>query len=275
MIKLNGQVVGKHSFPDGTKRFIKEDFDRINRGYEGNDITWTYEDDEEMVTVMFLKKHLDSLGLVNTTLQMPYIPNARMDRVKTKYDVFTLKYFADFINSLNFSSVVVADPHSYASELLINNLEILGPEEGITIAFNDIKEKYGEDIILFYPDEGAMKRYSSEIAIPYCFGVKNRDWETGKILGLQVVGDVESIKGKTVLIVDDICSRGGTFFYAAKELRALGAKNICLHVTHCENTIHEGELLNSGFINHIYTSDSILTKGHQKITIYNWEELYG
>ena len=75
------------------------------------------------------------------------------------------------------------------------------------------------------------------------------------------------IKGKNILIIDDICSKGGTFYYAAKELKEAGAANIYLYVTHCENTIHEGELLNSDLIKHIYTTDSILTKEHEKITV--------
>jgi ribose-phosphate pyrophosphokinase len=77
----------------------------------------------------------------------------------------------------------------------------------------------------------------------------------------------KGIAGKDVIIIDDICSRGGTFYHSAKALKEAGAANIYLYVTHCENTIHEGELLNSDLIKHIYTTDSILTKKHEKITI--------
>ena len=70
-----------------------------------------------------------------------------------------------------------------------------------------------------------------------------------------------------ILIIDDICSKGGTFYHSAKRLKEAGAANIYLYITHCENTIHEGELLNSDLIKHIYTTDSILTKTHEKITI--------
>ena len=42
---------------------------------------------------------------------MPYIPNARQDRVKGPEDVFTLKYFANVINALGFRTVTVLDPH--------------------------------------------------------------------------------------------------------------------------------------------------------------------
>ena len=47
---------------------------------------------------------------------MPYIPNARKDRAHREKDVFTLKYFANIINSLNFDNVYVLNPHSNVSQ---------------------------------------------------------------------------------------------------------------------------------------------------------------
>ena len=77
----------------------------------------------------------------------------------------------------------------------------------------------------------------------------------------------ESVKGRNILIVDDICSRGGTFFYAAKALKELGAKKIYLYVTHCEKTILEGELLTSGLIEKVFTTNSICTVEHEKVEV--------
>ena len=76
---------------------------------------------------------------------------------------------------------------------------------------------------------------------------------------------MSNIEGKNILIVDDICSKGGTFYFSAKKLKELGAKNIYLHITHCENTIFDGELLTSGLIKRIFTTDSIFTRGHEII----------
>ena len=75
-----------------------------------------------------------------------------------------------------------------------------------------------------------------------------------------------------VLIVDDICSKGGTFYHSAKKLKELGAKNIYLYVSHCENTILEGDLLTSGLIEKVFTTDSIFRKEHEKIEVMSYEE---
>lgn len=77
---------------------------------------------------------------------------------------------------------------------------------------------------------------------------------------LSVNGQVDQIKDRDVLIIDDICSKGGTFYHSAKKLKELGANKIYLYVSHCENTIYSGELLkDNGLIEKIFTTDSILT----------------
>ncbi len=266
MIIINGKTIEFGNFPDGSMLFKYSPF-TDDRYPEIVSIRWHYENDREFLGLIYLVKHLRSLGIEHMSLYMPYIPNARQDRVKTVEDVFTLKYFADLLNSLNFDSVTVLDPHSHVSEALINNLQVETPESYVKEVLNKIESDCWVKPLMFYPDEGAMKRYSGMVELPYAFGIKKRDWKTGKILGLDVAGDVEAIKGKDILIVDDICSRGGTFLHSAKKLKELGANKIYLSISHCENTILEGELLTSGLIEKVYTTDSIFTKSHEKVEV--------
>jgi ribose-phosphate pyrophosphokinase len=262
MIKCNEKIVNLNHFPDGTL-LIKE----LAPENEKVVLTWLYENNEEMVALYFLTNHLKSKGIKEIELNMPYIPNARQDRVKAPEDVFTLKYFAKMINSLGFSKVTVLDPHSYVSEALIDNICVKTPKDNVEKVLDVITKGGKENVLLFYPDEGAMKRYSAMCDKPYVFGMKKRDWTTGQIQGLEVLGQTELIEGSTVLIVDDICSRGGTFYHSAKALKALGAEKIYLYISHCENSILEGELLESGLIEKVFTTNSIFTKKHEKIEI--------
>ena len=261
MIKINGRIIEQNHFPDGSL-LIKY---KVERG-KTNTITWHYESDSELFAVYSLKKHLDRVAPGwNPFLFLPYIPNARQDRVKSDEDIFTLKYFAEIINSLNFEEVRVLDPHSSVSEALINNIKVMPPIYFIQQTLHKIGT---DNLIMFYPDEGAMKRYSSMAEKEYAFGIKRRDWATGKIEGLDVAGCTDKIEGSRILIVDDICSRGGTFYHSAKKLKELGAEEIYLYITHCENTILEGELLTSGLIKKVYTTNSIFTKEHEKIEVF-------
>lgn len=260
MLKINGSPVTLGHFPDGTM-LVKQELPEPGRVT----VSWNYEDDRELIGLVYLTNHLRSHGFRDLELWMPYIPNARQDRVKSSEDVFTLKWFAGMINSLSFSAVRVLDPHSSVSEALIDNIRVESPKPYILRAIEAIRERTGEDPAMFYPDEGAGKRYGGMIELPYAFGIKKRDWKTGRIQGLDAAGAVENIAGRTVLIVDDICSRGGTFYHSAKKLMELGAKEVCLYITHCEDTIAEGELLKGDLIRDIWTTDSIITVDHEKI----------
>ena len=248
--------IKQDNFPDGTlllkTKGIDFEHDTIN-------IKWLYENDSELFTIICLAKKANW-----KTLEMPYIPHARMDRIKNSEDTFTLKYFAEVINSLCFDYVTVLDPHSNVSTALINNVWIDNVKTYIDKAIKEV----GHDLILFYPDEGSAKRYSDMMKKPYAFGIKKRDWSTGQILGLNVIDNGIDLKGKTVLIVDDICSKGGTFFHSAKKLKELGVGDIYLYVTHCENTILEGEVLTSGLIKKVFTTNSLFNKEHEKVEVF-------
>ena len=225
MIRINNKDVEINKFPDGTL-LIKE-----APSYDIALISWFFESNEELVALIYLTNHLRSNGVKRIELYMPYVPNARQDRVKKIEDVFTLKYFAGVINSLGFDKVSVLDPHSSVSEALIEKISVESPKNYIENVIDDITRsgKYTNEngitqLMMFYPDEGAMKRYSGMIPRPYAFGIKDRDWSTGQIKGLKVAGSAESIKDNTILIVDDICSRGGTFYHSALKLKELCAK---------------------------------------------------
>lgn len=265
MISVNGEQINFTTFPDGTTSF------RYDPGYgRVYDINWLYDGDHECMLIWHLAKHIVSKkdSTVEINLIMPYIPNARMDRVKNKNDVFTLKWFSEFINSLGFNSVTVYDPHSSVSEALIDNIQFLDVGKCVSeFVLKELESNFGKQDVLFcYPDEGAAKRYSSQVHGDYVFGIKHRDWETGKILGFELVG-ADKVKDRTILIVDDICSRGGTFTHTAKALKDAGAGDIFLYVSHCENTIREGSVLEDGLITHVFTTESIFRGEHEKITV--------
>ena len=263
MIKLNNRTIALNHFPDGTL-LLKEAAPENGKAV----LSWFFENNEELVALYFITKHLQAKGITDIELKLPYIPNARQDRVKVKEDVFTLKYFAQMINELNFSKVTVLDPHSYVSEALLDRIEIQNPKKYVEKVFEKIGK---ENVMLFFPDEGAMKRYSGMFDLPYAFGMKKRDWATGEIKGLDVTGQTERISGSRVLIVDDICSKGGTFYYSAQALKELGAQKVYLYISHCENSIHEGELLKSDLVEKVFTTNSILRIGHKKVEVFDYE----
>jgi ribose-phosphate pyrophosphokinase len=228
-------------------------------------VNWRFENNEEMVSLYFLVHHIRAvLKKKEIILKLPYIPNARMDRTSGKDEVFTLKYFCQFINQLGFERVIVRDPHSNVALGLLDRVETEDLKPMLTALVKTLLTAASDR--LYFPDEGSQKRYGDWFGIKKLFGIKKREWETGKILGLEVLGEVPEGPFR-VLMIDDICSYGGTFFRGAKQLKALGAENIWLFVTHCENTILKGELFSSGLIEKVFTTESIYTETHPQIEV--------
>ena len=261
MIKFNGKIVEQNRFPDGSLRckipmtsYINS-LDNIEVELflrNGGTITWHYENDAEFFTLYCLRKALKKVNLV-----LPYVPHSRMDRIKNEDEVFTLKYFCEVINDLKFNSVTILDPHSNVAPALLDRIKVVTSESYVKQAIEEIEDK--ENLILFTPDEGAMKRYSEYEMFkiyPSTFGMKNRDWKTGKILSYEILHP-EVVKGKDVLIIDDICSYGGTFYHAAKALKAAGAKSVSLFVTHMEKSVFNGDMYKEDIMKNIYTTDSL------------------
>ena len=244
MIKVNDYVIEQNHFPDRTLHVNAID------GFSPTCVTWLYESDAELFTLICIRQHYKNIPL---TLYMPYCPHARMDRVKKGTDVFTLKHFCGVINSLHFEKVYITDAHSNVATALLDRCVNVNVEDKIKKVVDSIND---DCLVAFYPDEGAMKRYSEQSNLPYAFGIKKRDWSSGKILGLQLINE-DIIAGNNILIIDDICSRGGTFYHSANALKEAGANDIYLYITHAEMTMVYGDMYNQDIVNKIFTTNSL------------------
>ena len=296
MISINNVTVKVGHFPDKTQALL--DFmESWGSWYQPGkvDIVWQYECDEELVTLYYIVNHIrdhmvNTLGNVDINLYMPYIPNARMDRTKCNTEILTLKYFCQLINFMKFNSVRVFDPHSNVSEALLDRVIIERPTEYFKLVLQKIATKSTVNA-LYFPDDGAMKRYSKDFEnwnVTMFYGKKNRDWKTGKILGLEVynqngkLAEKDDLKDLNVLMVDDIMSYGGTLAYSADKLKELGAKEIYAYVSHCEKSVLDREKgtfikrLENGTVDKLFTTSSIfpIVDAHEKIEVLRLPNTY-
>ena len=262
MIIYRRKEIKQEHFGDGTlkalvpKNLTEGDLLSAVGSFFGSDsesITWCYDNDAEIFTLNCLVDAIRDIkgNNINIQLRMPYIPHARQDR-KVSGRFFTLKTFAKMINQMNFSKVIVLDPHSDVSSGLIDRCQ----EMAKPIELFKVKD----GTVLMYPDAGAAKKYKADNTC--IIGNKHRD-KDGTITNYELLNFVEGTE--SVVIVDDICSYGGTFVAAAKALKEKGVKSIGLIVSHCEDNILKGEVFK--YIDFVYTSDSIChIKDHDKIT---------
>ncbi|AME04821.1 hypothetical protein [Bacillus sp. SDLI1] len=262
MIAVNGKKVEFTEFPNGELNLNHKSIDVLANSDSATNVGFKFENNTDLIKLMFVKRYLDQLKIKTTSLSISYMPYSRMDRSENG-SPFTLKYVAQFINELGFSEIEVYEPHSDVTTALLNrvqpnfiNFNLINLVKRI-VRFDENKD------YLMFPDAGASKRYSRMKAKNVLVGHKHRDFETGEIKGLELVGDIRGANGRQVIIVDDLSSRGGTFVHSSKKLREHGFSNVFLLVAHAENTIFKGELFNH--IDTVFTTDSILTEQN------NWE----
>lgn len=293
MITVNGIEIVRKTFPDGSLCLLDLNNSLLNpnKNYE---IVWLYEGDYEIFTLICIVKHLRSKMCNNASfnLTMPYVVNSRLDRTHSDNEVFTLKYFAEIINDLKFNKVVIVDPHSIVSEALINNVCVLRPHNIISNVIDkmrslndfEVDKQYLNlirDLVIYFPDDGAYKRYKDMPCFKNfncIYGKKERDWETGKILGIEIYDKngsklTNEIQNCDVLMVDDIISYGGTLAYSADKLKEMGAAHISAYATHVENSVldeEKGTLLKmykDKIIDTVYTTNSIYHGNHPMVNV--------
>lgn len=250
MIYLDGREWNKEKFPNG---------ETIYREIEDlKTITVKYESDVDIFDCYMLAMPNISVECIDFN----YMPYARMDRKIGGYG-FSLKAVMRLFNMLSIP-IKVLDPHSKAVfDLGYRVTPYYKTNNLIESALDDM----AGDFVVHLPDAGAKDKYVDicDLRIDeYSYGIKRRDLDTGEIMQLDIVGDV---KDKNIIIVDDICSYGGTFALTYKRLKEAGAKKIVLCVTHCEDNILKGDAIN--LLDAVYTTDSIFTKSHNKIKVLN------
>lgn len=267
MIYVNGQELIIDKFPNGESMIKTNQFTEVKQHYQ---IEVRFEDDSDLMKLYMLKKHLDNEDKL-CRLIISYMPYSRMDRTKDEF-IFTLKYVCQFINDLNFYKVTITEPHSDVTEALLDRCEVYMIARKL---FDWVNVCSSPNTILFFPDAGALKRYSSlfkDVTLPIAWGNKHRDFSTGKITHMEIMDAPKDFY--RVIIVDDLCSYGGTFMMAGKALKELGAKDIYLCVAHCEKSITKGDIFNTDIITQVITTNSIIQPNDlteeqkKKVTFY-------
>lgn len=188
-------------------------------------------------------------------LLLPYVPYARQDRACVEGESFSLKVFANLLNSLNFNQVTVVDPHSHVVEACIDNVKVISQLEVIQ-KWEEFKKRVFQGVTFISPDAGANKK-TSELAAyfqheEFIRADKLRDLTNGNIKETIVYAD--NLTGKDIVIADDICDGGRTFIELAKVLKTKGARSVILFVTHGIFSQELPPLLTH--INEIWTTNS-------------------
>lgn len=208
----------------------------------GEDVTLTayLKDSKDIMELLLVTDALRRQGTKRIWLNMPYVPYARQDRVTSPGTAHSLKVFANLINSQNYESVSVFDPHSEVCEAVFDRLIIHNNHRFVSNMLWSFTSKLNSKLkfCLVAPDAGAIKKFDklyAAVAPDGCWDSlecsKKRDLKTGKLSGFVVPAGTD-LKGQPCVVIDDICDGGGTFLGIADALKNANAGPLFLIVSH-------------------------------------------
>lgn len=187
-----------------------------------------YPQDENLMELFLLLKNLKSLGVERTRVVIPYFGYGRQER--------------RFKSGEAVSAVIVAEllEAAGASEIYSINLHEKNIKEFFNIPVHEISampmianyiNEHIEDPMIIGPDKGALG-FAEEIS-----GILKCDCdylEKTRISPEKVEMKLKNldVKGRDVVIIDDIISTGGTIVSASRILNDLGANKVVVGCVH-------------------------------------------
>ena len=161
---------------------------------------------------------------------IPYMGYARQDRQFLSGEVVTMSIVARMLKSAGAKKIIVVDIHS---KIALNHFKI--PKENVSAIpelakyFKRMKLK---DALVVSPDMGGAlraKRFASLINTDFIALKKSRNRNTGKVV---IQSSKVDVRGKDLILVDDIISTGGSIVKAAQFLKKQKCKRVFVACTH-------------------------------------------
>jgi ribose-phosphate pyrophosphokinase len=208
------------------------------------------------------------------TAVIPYFGYARQDRKDRPRVPITAKLAANILASSGANRVLTLDLHAGQIQGFFDiPLDHL---YAINVFFEYFKQNKIEDLVIVSPDVGGIKmarayakRFSADLAI---VDKRRKSPESTEVM--HILGDV---KGKNVLLVDDIIATGSSLVNGAAALKKEGAKNIFAAISHGILSNHAVDKIKGSRIDSLVITDSIPLpeeKKQEKIKVVSLDNLF-
>lgn len=184
-----------------------------------------------VVEIILASATARDLGAKKIILAAPYFPYLRQDRRFHSGESVSQSIIAKLIEKY-FDEILIIDPHLHRRKSLSQVFRIKAAKLTANSLIADHIKKHIKNPIIIGPDEESYKWARSVAGI---ISTESRILEKKRYSSYHVEVKLNKkidLKGKNVVIVDDIVSTGHTIIETAKLLRKLGAKNIyciCVH----------------------------------------------
>lgn len=162
---------------------------------------------------------------------IPYLGYARQDREFLPGEVVTLSVITKLLKAAGASKVIVVDIHSQMGlkhfDIPVKNVSAV---QELVSYFKKLKLK---DPIVVSPDLGGAARaeeFAKLYGTDFIALKKQRDRRTGKVEIM--TSDLDGVKGRDLVLVDDMISTGGSIVKATEFLKKQKCRRVYVACTH-------------------------------------------
>jgi len=229
---------------------------------------------ENIMELLIMMDALKRASASRVTAVIPYFGYARQDRKDQPRVPITAKLVANLITVAGANRVLTMDLHAGQVQgffdIPVDNLY------AIEVFVEYFEKKKISNLSIVSPDVGGIKmarayakRFHAGLAI-----VDKRRNSPEETEVMHILGEV---KGKNVLLVDDIIATGSSLVEAARALRQAGAQNIYAAITHGVLSVDAVEKINNSDIDTLVITDSIPLPDEKKssrIKVVSVDELF-
>jgi len=204
---------------------------------------------------------------------IPYFVYARQDVQHRPGECVSANVIVRFFESIGFSKIYTIDIHDEATEGLFSipfkNLSALPLLASEVRKYLSEKKIDSNHTCVVSPDQGGIERarnfgdflyQTTDFSLSVIEKKRNLD-KVHQSKALDLYGNV---KGKTVIIVDDIVTSGGTLINAINLCKERGATNVVVVVVHHDFSINAPKKLQDSGIDKFFSTNTIELKPEQK-----------
>ena len=241
------------AFPDG------ETFVKIEENVRGEDVflmqSTSPPTNHHLMEMFIMIDALRRASASRITAVLPFYGYARQDRKDQPRVPITAKLVANLLVAAGANRVLTMDLHAQQIQgffdIPVDHLY------AAPVMYEYLKSKKLTDLVVVSPDIGGLKMahaYSQVLDVGLAIVAKRRKNAT-EVESVAVIGE---IRGKNVLMVDDLTETAGTLTNASALLRKRGAKKIFACVSHAILNDLGIERLRKSRIDELITTDTVL-----------------
>ncbi len=215
---------------------------------------------DNLMELLIMMDALRRASARRITAVLPFFGYARQDRKDRPRVPITAKLVANLITTAGANRVLTMDLHADQIQgffdIPVDNLQ------AAPVMIDHWKRKRIKDLVIVTPDVGGIKlarHYSEKLKAPMAIVDKRRTGPT-EAVALNVIGEV---KGKNVLVVDDMVATGKSLVEAVKFIKNKGAKEVYACGTHPVLSGPAAELIRNSEIKELMVTNSIPLKNRE------------